>query len=162
MSFLHKTIDKLQRHLDVKKIVLVSNAVPNDNCYFGEVPPYVGEQIPLDTLLNSDTVIEKLFVSEVPIVLALEKSAEVSISMLYVLPSVRSSFQEIVKAGLSGKEKFKNTVLIPGDCNVKAGSGDVRFNVSSFSQAVKTNARERKRKLIFFINVFILNFFYRL
>jgi hypothetical protein len=55
MSFLHKTIDKLQRHLDVKKIVLVSNAVPNNNCYFGEVPPYVGEQIPLDTVLNSDT-----------------------------------------------------------------------------------------------------------
>ena len=55
MSFLHKTIDKLQRHLDVKKIVLVTNAVPNDNCYFGEVPPYVGDQIPLDTVLNSDT-----------------------------------------------------------------------------------------------------------
>ena len=55
MSFLHTTIEKLQRHLDVKKIVIVTNAVPNINCYFGESPPYVGDQIPLDTVLNADT-----------------------------------------------------------------------------------------------------------
>ena len=49
MGFLHKTIEKLQRHLDVKKIVLVTNGVPNENCYFGEVPDYVATQTPLDT-----------------------------------------------------------------------------------------------------------------
>ena len=55
MSFLHKTIEKLQRHLDVKKIVLVTNGVPNENCYFGEVPDYVATQTPLDTVLNADS-----------------------------------------------------------------------------------------------------------
>lgn len=55
MGFLHKTIEKLQRHLDVKKIVLVTNGVPNENCYFGEVPDYVATQTPLDTVLNADS-----------------------------------------------------------------------------------------------------------
>ena len=55
MGFLHKTIDKLQRHLDVKKIVLVTNGVPNENCYFGEIPDYVATQTPLDTVLNADS-----------------------------------------------------------------------------------------------------------
>jgi hypothetical protein len=55
MGFLHKTIEKLQRHLDVKKIVIVTNGVPNENCYFGESPDYVKNQVPLDTVLNADT-----------------------------------------------------------------------------------------------------------
>ena len=55
MGFLHKTIDKLQRHLDVKKIVIVTNGVPNKNCYFGQVPEYVDNQTPLDTVLNADS-----------------------------------------------------------------------------------------------------------
>ena len=55
MSFLHNTIEKLQRHLDVKKIVVVTNAVPNPNCYFGEIPAYTETQIPLDTIINADT-----------------------------------------------------------------------------------------------------------
>jgi hypothetical protein len=55
MGFLHKTIEKLQRHLDVKKIVVVTNGVPNENCYFGQVPEYVETQTPLDTILNADS-----------------------------------------------------------------------------------------------------------
>jgi len=55
MGFLHSTIEKLQRHLDVKKIIVVTNAVPNPNCYFGEVPSYSETQIPLDTIINADT-----------------------------------------------------------------------------------------------------------
>jgi hypothetical protein len=55
MGFLHKTIEKLQRHLDVKKIMLVTNGVPNSNCYFGQVPDYVATQTPLDTVLNADS-----------------------------------------------------------------------------------------------------------
>jgi hypothetical protein len=55
MGFLHKTIEKLQRHLDVKKIVIVTNGVPNENCYFGLVPEYVATQTPLDTVLNADS-----------------------------------------------------------------------------------------------------------
>ena len=55
MGFLHQTIEKLQRHIDVKKIVLVTNAVPNENCYFGQKPDYTSLQVPLDTILNADT-----------------------------------------------------------------------------------------------------------
>ena len=55
MAFLHTTIEKLQRHLDVKKIVIVTNAVPNPNCYFGEIPAYSETQIPLYTIINADT-----------------------------------------------------------------------------------------------------------
>ena len=55
MGFLHQGITKFQRHGDIKKIMLVTNAVPNHNCYFGEAPEYQGTQIPLDTVLNADT-----------------------------------------------------------------------------------------------------------
>jgi hypothetical protein len=55
MGFLHKTIEKLQRHLDVKKMIIVTNGVPNENCYFGEAPEYVSKQTPLDTVLNADS-----------------------------------------------------------------------------------------------------------
>jgi hypothetical protein len=55
MGFLHQTIDKLQRHVDVKHIIIVTNAVPNVNCYFGQIPEYTPMQIPLDTILNADT-----------------------------------------------------------------------------------------------------------
>ena len=55
MGFLHKTIEKLQRHLDVKKMIIVTNGVPNENCYFGEAPDYVATQTPLDTVLNADS-----------------------------------------------------------------------------------------------------------
>lgn len=55
MGFLHNTIEKLQRHLDVKKMIIVTNGVPNKNCYFGEAPDYVETQTPLDTVLNADS-----------------------------------------------------------------------------------------------------------
>jgi hypothetical protein len=55
MGFLHQTIEKLQRHVDVKRIIIVTNAVPNENCYFGQTPDYTPMQIPLDTILNADT-----------------------------------------------------------------------------------------------------------
>lgn len=53
--YLKKSIEKLQRHLDVKKIVIVSNGVPNKNLYFGEAPYYADDMMPLDYCLGSDT-----------------------------------------------------------------------------------------------------------
>lgn len=54
-KYLNATLEKLQRHLDVKKIVLVSNAVPKEELYFGEEPTVVYDQIPLTSTLHVDT-----------------------------------------------------------------------------------------------------------
>lgn len=54
-SYLTKCLGKLQRHLDVKKIVIVTNAVPSDNLYFGEKPEDLADQIPLCDVLEVDT-----------------------------------------------------------------------------------------------------------
>jgi hypothetical protein len=38
LLYLNKTIEKLQRHLDVKKIVIASSIVPKKELYFGQEP----------------------------------------------------------------------------------------------------------------------------
>lgn len=53
--YLSKSIGKLQRHLDVKQMILVTNAVPNEELYFGEKPECIADQIPLSDVLSSDT-----------------------------------------------------------------------------------------------------------
>lgn len=55
MAYLYKSVEKLQKHLDVKKILIVTNAVPHNNLYFGEAPDYTQDQIPLYSSLMSDT-----------------------------------------------------------------------------------------------------------
>lgn len=53
--YLGATLSKLQRHLDVKKIIVVTNAVPKEDLYFGEEPTVVYDQIPLSSTLHVDT-----------------------------------------------------------------------------------------------------------
>ena len=53
--YLRSTIEKLQRHLDVKKVIVVSSAVPKEDLYFGEEPVIVYDQIPLCNVLAADT-----------------------------------------------------------------------------------------------------------
>lgn len=55
IAYLNKSIEKLQKHLDVKKVIVVSNAVPNEDLYFGEAPDFVNHQIPLHAALIGDT-----------------------------------------------------------------------------------------------------------
>lgn len=55
MVYLQRSIERLQRHLDVKKVVVVSHAVPNKELYFGEAPSFIKDQIDLDHCLNSDS-----------------------------------------------------------------------------------------------------------
>jgi hypothetical protein len=55
IAYLRSSLQKLQRHLDVKKIILVTNAVPNEKLYFGEAPKIVDTQIPIDVILPQDT-----------------------------------------------------------------------------------------------------------
>jgi hypothetical protein len=38
MSYLCSTLEKLQLHVDVKKIVIMSNSVPSKELFFGEGP----------------------------------------------------------------------------------------------------------------------------
>jgi hypothetical protein len=53
--YLFKSIQKLQKHLDIKKIVVVTNAVPNEDLYFKEVPVITESQTPLHVVLEADT-----------------------------------------------------------------------------------------------------------
>jgi hypothetical protein len=54
-AYLHKSLEKLQRHLDVKKIMIVTNAVPHRNLYFNEEPEFLETTLPLVASLVSDT-----------------------------------------------------------------------------------------------------------
>jgi hypothetical protein len=55
LAYLQATIEKLQIHLDVKKIIVVSGSVPNIDLYFGEHPKCAQDQISLDVTLLADT-----------------------------------------------------------------------------------------------------------
>ena len=55
IAYLNKSIDRLQRHIDVKKILVVSSAVPKKELYFGLAPPRAEEAIHLDFALGNDT-----------------------------------------------------------------------------------------------------------
>lgn len=54
-KYLTATLGKLQKHLDVKKIIVITNAVPKEDLYFGEEPVVVYDQIPLTNTLHVDT-----------------------------------------------------------------------------------------------------------
>jgi hypothetical protein len=53
IDYLGSTIGRLQLHLDVKKIVLVTNSVPGPELFFGEVPQGVDDLVtPQHTLIH--------------------------------------------------------------------------------------------------------------
>jgi hypothetical protein len=53
--YLKNSIDRLQRHLDVRKILLVTNSVPGPELYFGQEPKHAECQIPINIALEADT-----------------------------------------------------------------------------------------------------------
>ena len=55
LLYLRNTVERLQKHLDVKKIILVSNSVPSPDLYFGEEPDDIMTQLSLGIVLVSDT-----------------------------------------------------------------------------------------------------------
>ena len=61
ITYLKNSIEKLQRHVDVKRIIIVTNSVPGIELYFGEEPGFIKNQLPLNLVLGSDT--EKKVVS---------------------------------------------------------------------------------------------------
>jgi hypothetical protein len=55
LSYLKSTLERLQKHLDVKSVILVSNSVPGPVLYFGEEPETTVTQLSLDMVLPVDT-----------------------------------------------------------------------------------------------------------
>ena len=53
--YVKNTIERLQKHLDVKKIIIVSNSVPSIDLYFGEHPPSILNELNLSIGLLADT-----------------------------------------------------------------------------------------------------------
>lgn len=55
-AYLSKSVEKLQKHLDVKKILIVTHGVPKKELYFGEQPDrFKNQKIQLDYCIYSDT-----------------------------------------------------------------------------------------------------------
>jgi hypothetical protein len=55
VSYIGSSLEKLQLHLDVKKIIVVTHCTPAPELYFGEVPNNLDDQIPLTQVLGHDT-----------------------------------------------------------------------------------------------------------
>lgn len=54
LAYLASSIQRLQLHVDVKKIIIVSNAIPRNELYFGEIPDYANDIMELSTALHMD------------------------------------------------------------------------------------------------------------
>ena len=54
VSYLYKTIEKLQLHVDVKKIVIVSSSVPDVELFYNEIP-FTADDDGLSVALVNDT-----------------------------------------------------------------------------------------------------------
>ena len=54
ISYIGSSLEKLQLHLDVKKVIVVTHCVPGPNLYFGEQPDIIADQIPLTQILGHD------------------------------------------------------------------------------------------------------------
>ena len=55
LVYLKKSLEKLQTHLDVKKIIVVTNSVPSLDLYFGEIPNVLITHPLLVLSLEADT-----------------------------------------------------------------------------------------------------------
>ena len=55
LAYLQKTIEKLQLHIDVKQIIIISSVVPSTGLYFGENSNVDVDEIDLNYVLGSDT-----------------------------------------------------------------------------------------------------------
>lgn len=55
LNYLNQSIGKLQLHQDVKKIIIVTNSVPNEALFFGNTPEDVSSHIPITYTLDADT-----------------------------------------------------------------------------------------------------------
>jgi hypothetical protein len=55
IAYLNKSVAKLQTHMDVKRILMVTACVPRKQLYFGKIPEHVDDHIYPDYCFQSDT-----------------------------------------------------------------------------------------------------------
>lgn len=55
IAYLNKSVAKLQTHLDVKRILIMTACIPKKELYFGKVPEHVDDHIYPDHCFSSDT-----------------------------------------------------------------------------------------------------------
>jgi len=55
VSYLGASLRRLQLHLDVKKIIIVTHGVPSSELFFKENPSQIEDQIPLTQVLGNDS-----------------------------------------------------------------------------------------------------------
>lgn len=55
ISYMSMTLERLQLHLDVKKVIIVTHAVPSEELFFGELPNNIKDQMPAMGILNRDS-----------------------------------------------------------------------------------------------------------
>lgn len=55
LIYLKNSLEKLQKHLDVRKILILTNAVPNEKLYFGEIPEVLKLLPDLSMIKTSDS-----------------------------------------------------------------------------------------------------------
>jgi len=55
IAYLNNSVQKLQTHLDVKKILVLTACIPRKQLYFGKVPEHVDDHIYPDYCFKSDT-----------------------------------------------------------------------------------------------------------
>lgn len=55
LAYIKKSISKLQKHGDVKNIIMVTNSVPKQELYYGQVPDNYKQKKTLDFCLDFDT-----------------------------------------------------------------------------------------------------------
>lgn len=55
IDYLEKSTSKLQTHLDVKKILVITACIPSKQLYFGKIPEHVDDHIYPDHCLHTDT-----------------------------------------------------------------------------------------------------------
>lgn len=54
-EYLKGTIERLQIHMDVKNIVVITHHVPDTRLYFGQTPEDIDVHVPINVVLQSDT-----------------------------------------------------------------------------------------------------------
>jgi len=55
IAYLDKSVAKLQTHLDVKRILILTACIPKKELYFGKIPSHVDDHIYPDFCFQSDT-----------------------------------------------------------------------------------------------------------
>jgi len=55
IAYLNKSVSKLQTHLDVQKIIVITSCIPRKQLYFGKIPDHVDDHIYPEYCLMSDT-----------------------------------------------------------------------------------------------------------